>query len=81
MEERRQSRNSIPCRCGRKLDIAEGAIVFTIGGRKITLNNIPHYHCSRCGKSVFDSELNVDGALRYAYKNGLDSIDWKQFDL
>lgn len=38
IEERKNSPISITCRCGRNLELSEGASVFTVGDRKITLN-------------------------------------------
>lgn len=80
IEDRKNSPISLTCRYGRNLELREGASVFTVGGRKITLNNVPLYHCFRCNESIFDWNIDVDGALRYAYKNGLNSISFKQFE-
>ena len=80
-KDQNPQRTESTCICGRKIELISGTRPFFIGTRQIFLHNVPHFYCSHCEKATYDSTLNIDQALKHAYKYGLDEIDWNNRDL
>lgn len=77
-EERNSQRIETVCICGKKAELQHGTRYFTIRNKEIALKNVPHFYCSYCEKASYDSSVNVDELLIYAYKNALDEVDWNK---
>lgn len=77
MSKERTFREHSICSCGRNSAFFVGARDFFIGTRKITVKNVPHFYCSYCDKASYSSDVHVDEVLKYAYRNGLNEIDYK----
>ncbi len=67
-----------PCICGKMAKFKIGTIDFSVGKTNIVVHNLPHFSCELCEYVSFDSGVNVDGALRYAFQKGLKEIDFKK---
>lgn len=76
VKQQKVQRHESTCICGEHAELRYGTRDFFIGTRKITVQNIPHFYCSRCNKAYYDSNLPVDKLLRYAYLNNMYEIDW-----
>lgn len=75
-EMHKSQRTETTCTCGRKAQLHNGTRDFLVETKKITLNNVPHFHCSYCDKAYYETSTNIDDLLKYAYKNDLKEIDW-----
>lgn len=73
----KEFRDKSECICGRVTHLQYDDRIFQIKERAITVKNTPHFYCSYCDKASYDSLLNVDDFLIYAYKNNLDVIEWE----
>ncbi|MBS5913110.1 MAG: YgiT-type zinc finger domain-containing protein [Paenibacillus macerans] len=67
------------CSCGRKSHVRTDDRNFFIGEKKITIKNLAYFYCPYCKKASYDSEMNIDEALKYAYQNGLQYYDWNEY--
>lgn len=76
MKEYQIQKTSTTCVCGSRANLQSGTRSFTIGGKSIVVYNVPHYYCSRCDIASYDSTVNIDELLIYAYKNDLHKLDW-----
>jgi len=79
--EKKTHRTETTCTCGSVVQQVVGSSEFFIGPKKIVINNVPHFYCSYCNKSIFDSKLPIDDLLKYAYINNLSDIDWNDRSL
>ncbi|WP_081750219.1 YgiT-type zinc finger protein [Paenibacillus massiliensis] len=71
-------RTESACSCGQKKQFCTGDRTFVFGTTELIIRNIPHFHCGYCEKVSYDSSLNVDRVLKYAYHKNLSSIDWNE---
>lgn len=76
MAQEKTLRSHSICRCGRTSEFQIGSRDFFIGTRKITVKKLPYFYCSYCDTASYDSNTNVDGVLKKAYKANLDEVSY-----
>ncbi|MFF2531516.1 YgiT-type zinc finger protein [Brevibacillus sp. NPDC058079] len=75
-EERPPQKMDVACMCGSHATYHVGTVEHFVGAKRILVHNVPHYHCSNCGKKKYDIKTNVSAVLKYAYTNNMRDVDW-----
>lgn len=74
----KSKRTKTPCTCGEYALKIIGTVNFTISDKSISLTNLEHFYCSRCDKSIYDSESTVGDILKKCYIENVSEFDCKQ---
>lgn len=69
---------TIPCDCGGKAEHRIGTVEHFIHGERISVHNVPHYYCPRCGTKVYGSNVKVTPLLKEAISHNLNEVYWHE---